>query len=146
MAVKPNVEPLNKEVTFEALGMIGKALITKTDLYGKITFVNRNYTILTSYSKEELIGKPHSIVRHPDMPEAAFKEMWDAIKADKVWQGYVKNLRGDGKYYWVIVRIEPIYENGEKVGYIALRKEPELEEIKRKERDYAELKKRESKS
>ena len=146
MAAKPNVEPLNEEVTFEDLGMIGKPLITKTDLHGKITFVNRNYTILTSYSKDELIGKPHSIVRHPDMPAVAFKEMWDTIDADKVWQGYVKNLRGDGKYYWVVVRIEPIYENGEKVGYIALRKEPELEEIKRKERDYAELKKRESKS
>ncbi len=124
MAAKPNVTPLDVEITFRELGVSGKALITKTDLNGIITFVNRNYTILSAYSKDELIGKPHSIMRHPDMPEAAFKQMWDIIKQNRVWEGYVKNLRGDGKYYWVIVRIEPIYDDtGTKIGYIAMRRE-----------------------
>ena len=124
-------KPLDIEVTFEELGVKNRPLITKTDLEGNITFANKNYTVLSGYSKEELIGQPHSIVRHPDMPSAAFKHMWDTIKADKVWEGYVKNLRKDGKYYWVIVRIEPIYDNGKKVGYIALRKAPEFLDMDR---------------
>jgi aerotaxis receptor len=147
MAAKPNVQPLDSEITFKDLGMSGKPLITKTDLNGKITFVNRNYTILSAYSKEELMGKAHSIMRHPDMPESAFKGMWDLIKADRVWEGYVKNLRGDGKYYWVIVRIESIFDdNGQKIGYIALRKEPDFSEVDRKRVEYKEMREKELKS
>ena len=128
MPRKPNVEVIDEEVTFEEEGLEARALITRTDLKGIITFASKAYRQMTKYSKEELIGSPHSIVRHPDMPANAFKEMWDTIKDNRVWEGYVKNLRKDGKYYWVVVRIEPVYdEEGNKIGYVGVRREPERE-------------------
>jgi len=134
MPAKPNVKVIDQEVTFQDEGLEARGLITRTDLKGIITFASKSYRAMTKYSKEELIGKPHSIVRHPDMPAAAFKQMWDTIKSDTPWEGYVKNLRKDGRYYWVIVRIEPIFdENGEKIGYVGLRREPDrtvIEQIK----------------
>jgi aerotaxis receptor len=140
MPAKPNVEPIDIEVTFQDEGLEARSLITKTDLRGIITYASKAYRQMTKYSKEELIGKPHSIVRHPDMPAIAFKQMWDDIKANKVWEGYVKNLRKDGKYYWVIVRIEPTFdEDGNKIGYIGMRKEPDREIIKQIEEKYKNL-------
>ena len=140
MPAKPNVKPLDIEATFESEGLEARSLITRTDLHGIITFASKAYRAMTKYSKEELIGKPHSIVRHPDMPAAAFKQMWDIIKQDQVWEGYVKNLRKDGKYYWVIVRIEPVYdEDGKKIGYVGLRREPERNIITQIEEQYKEM-------
>lgn len=111
-------EPVDEEVTFD-----GRSLISETDLKGVITFVNRKFVEMTGYSKQEAVGQPHSILRHPDMPKAAFEGMWRLIKEGKVWDGYVKNLRKDGKYYWVDVHIVPKKdENGVLIGYIASRK------------------------
>jgi aerotaxis receptor len=140
MPAKPNVEVIDEEVTFKEEGLEARGLITRTDLRGIITFASRAYRKMTKYDKDELIGKPHSIVRHPDMPAAAFKQMWDTIKADIPWEGYVKNLRKDGKYYWVIVRIESIFdEEGNKIGYVGLRREPDRNIIKEIERQYKEM-------
>ena len=111
-------EPIDEEVIFD-----GRSLITETDLKGIITFVNRKFVEMTGYSKQEAIGESHNILRHPDMPKAGFEGMWKLIKAGKVWDGYVKNLRKDGKYYWVDVHIVPKKdENGTIIGYIASRK------------------------
>jgi PAS domain S-box-containing protein len=111
-------EPVNEEVIFD-----GRSLISETDTKGVITFVNRKFVEMTGYSKQEAIGQPHSILRHPDMPKVAFEQMWKLIKEGKVWDGYVKNLRKDGKYYWVDVHIVPKKdENGTIIGYIASRK------------------------
>ena len=111
-------EPIDEEVVFD-----GRSLITETDLKGIITFVNRKFVEMTGYSKQEAIGQPHSILRHPDMPKAGFEGMWKIIREGKVWDGYVKNLRKDGKYYWVDVHIVPKKdENGTIIGYIASRK------------------------
>jgi len=111
-------EPVDEEVIFD-----GRSLISETDLKGVITFVNRKFVEMTGYSKQEAIGQPHSILRHPDMPKAGFEGMWKLIKEGKVWDGYVKNLRKDGKYYWVDVHIVPKKdENGTIIGYIASRK------------------------
>ena len=111
-------EPIDEEVVFD-----GRSLITETDLKGIITFVNRKFVEMTGYSKQEAIGQPHSILRHPDMPKAGFEQMWKLIRDGKVWDGYVKNLRKDGKYYWVDVHIVPKKdENGTIIGYIASRK------------------------
>ncbi len=109
-------QPIDEEYTF-ADGVI----ISETDLNGIITYANRKFCEISGYTKEELVGKPHSIVRHPDMPKAAFKQMWDTIQNDKEWQGLVKNLRKDGRYYWVEAVIKPVFKNGVKVGYIAAR-------------------------
>ena len=111
-------EPIDEEVVFD-----GRSLITETDLKGIITFVNRKFVEMTGYSKQEAIGESHNILRHPDMPKAGFEGMWKLIKEGKVWDGYVKNLRKDGRYYWVDVHIVPKKdENGVIIGYIASRK------------------------
>jgi len=111
-------EPVDEEVIFD-----GRSLISETDTKGVITFVNRKFVEMTGYTKQEAVGQPHSILRHPDMPKAAFEQMWKVIKEGKVWDGYVKNLRKDGKYYWVDVHIVPKKdENGTIIGYIASRK------------------------
>jgi len=111
-------EPIDEEVIFD-----GRSLISETDTKGNITFVNRKFVEMTGYDKKEVIGQPHAILRHPDMPKVAFKQMWSIIKDGKVWDGYVKNLRKDGKYYWVDVHIVPKKdENGTIIGYIASRK------------------------
>ncbi len=132
--VKP--DPVDEEVLFD-----GGVMITETDTAGIITYANRKFREMTVYTKEELIGAPHNINRHPDMPKAAFKTMWDTIKRGEMWEGYVKNMRKDGKYYWVIVWIKPKFDdNGNIVGYIAGRKIPDRGMIKKAEEEYKALK------
>lgn len=124
--------PINEEVSFD-----GRALISETDTKGIITYVNRKFCEMSGYSKEEIIGQPHSILRHPDMPSAAFKQMWETIKNGEIWEGYVKNLRKDGKFYWVIVNIVPKSdESGNIIGYIASRKIPDKNMLKIVINDY----------
>jgi aerotaxis receptor len=118
---KPKV--IDEEVTFEELGVEKRSIISRTDLNGIITFANKAFCTLSGYSKDELVGKPHSIVRHPDMPKTTFKEMWSTIKNNQKWHGFIKNLRKDGRYYWTEAFIEPFFdENGNKIGYMAARK------------------------
>jgi len=153
MAVKPNVIPLDIEVTFDEEGLDARALITKTDRNGIITFASKAYREMTKYSRGELIGKSHSIVRHPCMPESAFKEMWDTILKGFTWRGMVKNLRKDGKYYWVIVKINPIDFEGnilqgnakpeEIAGFLAIRRQPSREDIEKAEEYYKIIRKAE---
>jgi len=150
MAVKPNVTPLWEEVTFEEEGLDARALVTRTDKNGKITFASKAYRDMTKYSKNELIGAPHSIVRHPFMPEAAFKDMWDTIERGEHWNGLVMNLRKDGKHYWVEVHVDPIDSNGNVVnepgkiaGYVAIRREPSREEINEAYKLYKAMRKAE---
>ncbi len=130
MAVKPKVKPLDEEATFEEEGLDARALITRTDKRGIINYASKAYLQMTKYSKEELVGKPHNIIRHPLMPKNAFKDMWETILSGRRWVGVVKNLRKDGKYYWVVVKIEAIDKDGnitnnpdEIEGFIAVRRE-----------------------
>jgi len=126
--------PVDKEVPFE-----GGVMITETDLRGVITYVNKKFLDMTGYTKKELIGSSHNIIRHPDMPKGAFRGMWKTLSEGKVWRGYVKNLRKDGRYYWVLVYIQPKYdENGEITGYIAGRKVADPEKVKEIEKIYAD--------
>ena len=111
--------PIDKEYLFQ-----GGVMITETDLKGRITYVNRKFVDMSAYNKDELMGLPHSIMRHPDMPKCLFKNMWECVSKGEVWKGYVKNLRKDGAYYWVIVYVEQKKDSeGNHVGYIAARKE-----------------------
>ncbi len=114
-------------------------IVSETDLRGVITYANRKFCEISGYDKEELIGKPHNILRHPDMPKAAFKEMWDTIQQNREWIGLVKNLRKDGRYYWVKAYIKPVFKNGEKVGYIAARKPASKEAVIEAEEKYRKL-------
>jgi PAS domain S-box-containing protein len=106
-------------------GVESQYLISKTDPYGKITFCNSLFCDISGYSQEELIGKNHNIVRHPDMPKHIFENLWNTIKIQKTpWTGFVKNKRKDGSHYWVLATIFPMLdENGEIIEYISLRKE-----------------------
>ena len=132
--VKPN--PIDIEVPFD-----GGVMITETDPAGIITYANRKFREMTGYTKEELIGSPHNINRHPDMPKVAFKQMWETIKGGNYWEGYVKNMTKEGKYYLVIVWIKPKYdEAGNIVGYIAGRKVPDRDSMQRALEQYKLLK------
>jgi len=120
-------DPIDVEVPFD-----GGVMITETDTAGIITYANRKFRNLTGYTKEELVGSPHNINRHPDMPKAAFKGMWETIKAGNYWEGFVRNMTSEGKYYNVVVWIKPkLDDNGEIVGYIAGRKIPDPDSMQR---------------
>jgi PAS domain S-box-containing protein len=123
--ILPN--PVDEEVEYD-----GGVMITETDTRGIITYANRKFRDMSGYSKDELIGSPHSIIRHPDMPSAAFEHMWSTIRSGGYWRGYVKNLRKDGKYYWVIVWIKPKFDDeGNIIGYIAGRKVPDRDVVEK---------------
>ncbi len=102
----------------------GKLIVSRTDVDGIITHVNRAFVEMSGFTKEELIGQPHYILRHPDMPAVAFKGLWDDVHQGKKWQGYVKNLRKDGGYYWVFAVVIPNVRNGKTVGYSSVRRKP----------------------
>ncbi len=138
--------PIDEEVNFEDVGVLNRPIISKTDLKGIITYVNSAFCKLAGYSKEELIGKPHNIIRHPDMPKSVFKEMWNTLEKNEKWRGFVKNLRKDGKYYWVETFIEPIYnDEGIKIGYISARKPVSENDKLKYEKIYKELREKEIK-
>ena len=110
--------PVDEEYVFD-----GRAIVSETDLHGVITFANRKFCEISGYSVDELIGEPNNIIRHPDMPKAAFAQMWKTIQSGTLWHGLVKNLRKDGRYYWVDTEVTPTYdENGQVKGYMAARK------------------------
>jgi len=118
------LEVIDEEYHFEE-GLI----ISSTDLNGIITYANRKFCEIAGYTRDELIGKNHNIIRHPDMPRAAFVELWQTIQAGKEWTGIVKNLRQDGKYYWVYSHISPIVTKGKVTGFTAAKRPTSKAEI-----------------
>jgi PAS domain S-box-containing protein len=102
----------------------GRYLVSKTDLEGIITYCNDAFIEVSGFSREELIGKSHNRVRHPDMPPAAFKDLWDTIKAGRPWRGILKNRCKNGDHYWVDAFVVPIRENDRIVGYMSARSAP----------------------
>jgi PAS domain S-box-containing protein len=107
----------------------GRLIVSRTDLDGIITHANRSFIEMSGYSEEELIGAPHSILRHPDMPKAAFQDLWDTVQSGKIWQGYVKNLRKDGRYYWVKATVIPNVRGGKIISYTSVRRKPERRKV-----------------
>jgi aerotaxis receptor len=107
----------------------GKLIVSSTDPSGVIKKVNQAFVEMSGYSESELIGSPHSILRHPDMPPVAFKDLWDTICNEKIWQGYVKNLRKDGGFYWVKATVIPNIRKGKIVGYTSVRRKPARSKI-----------------
>ena len=100
-------------------------IVSKTDLAGRITYGNRIFIEYSGYSEKELLGTQHNIIRHPDMPRAAFKLVWDLIKAKQEFFGFVKNMTSDGSFYWVFTHITPSCDrNGNVVGYLSVRRKP----------------------
>ena len=102
----------------------GRLIVSRTSPDGVITQVNQSFVAMSGYTEQELIGAPHSILRHPDMPAAAFKGLWETVESGRTWQGYVKNLRKDGGFYWVKATVIPNVRNGNIVGYTSVRRKP----------------------
>jgi aerotaxis receptor len=106
-------------------------IYSRTDSNGRITGANAAFADLSGYAVEEMIGKPHNLVRHPDMPKQAFGDMWRSLRASRPWQGLVKNRRKDGGFYWVHATVSPVRgENGQVVGFQSLRRKPSREQVK----------------
>jgi aerotaxis receptor len=108
----------------------GKLIVSTTDTKGVITHANTIFVTMSGYSKDELIGYHHSILRHPDMPSVAFKELWDTVNKGKKWLGVVKNLRKDGGYYWVKATVIPNIRQGKIVSYTSVRRKPSISAVK----------------
>ena len=126
---------MSKEVFFE-----DSYILSETDSRGNITFASESFCTIAGYKIEELLGKPHNIVRHPDMPKAAFKMVWDSIATKGFWSGIVKNRCKNGDYYWVYAMIlRNISKSGE-VSYCSVRIKPSREQIANAEKLYATLK------
>lgn len=125
--MKINLPITNEEYAFPA----GVQLISATDTKGIITLVNDEFVEVSGFSREELIGKSHNIVRHPDMPLAAFQDLWQTVQAGKSWKGMVKNRRKNGSYYWVDAYVSPITDGKKIIGYQSVRTLPD-EDCKRR--------------
>ena len=118
-------------------------LVSETDEKGRIRFANDDFCNVVGYSREELIGKPHNIVRHSDMPKVAFEDLWNTIKQGKRWKGFVKNTAKDGRFYWVYATIFPFVSCDGKKGYISCRRKISDAEKKKYEALYKEMKRKE---
>lgn len=120
------IAPRNSEVKLAE----DEFIVSKTDPKGKITYVNRIFMGISGFSEPDLLGQPHSIIRHPDMPRAVFKFLWDTLQSGDEFFGYVKNLCKDGRYYWVFANITPdMSSRGDLKGYYSVRRKPSAEGI-----------------
>ncbi|PXW85693.1 methyl-accepting chemotaxis sensory transducer with Pas/Pac sensor [Nitrosomonas sp. Nm84] len=104
-------------------------ILSTTDTKGLLTYVNPTFVEVSGFSEDELLGKAHNIVRHPDMPPEAFSDLWKTLQAGKPWTGLVKNRRKNGDYYWVLGNAIPLIENGTIVGYLSVRTKPSRQQI-----------------
>lgn len=131
---------INSPVTdHEVVMEDGQTIVSKTDLKGAITYINDYFKEISGFSDEELLGKNHNVVRHPDMPPAAFQDLWDHMKAGKPWTGMVKNRCKNGDYYWVEAHVTPVRHNGRVVEYMSVRTKPGREQIEAAERLYQDI-------
>ncbi len=117
----------------------GDMLVSKTDTGGRITFVNQAFIAISGYAEHELLGAPHNIVRHPDMPKEAFADLWATVKQGKPWEGLVKNRCKNGDHYWVRANVTPLIEDGTVTGYISIRTKPTRDEVAAAELVYADI-------
>jgi aerotaxis receptor len=118
-------------------------LVSETDEKGVITFANDDFCTIAGYTIDELVGKPHNLVRHPDMPKVAFKSLWDTVKKGEVWTGYVKNATKSGGFYWVYATVYPFETCNGGQGYLSCRRKASIEEIEEHDKLYKEWKSKE---
>ena len=119
----------------------GQPIVTKTDLQGRITYANESFVSISGYSRAELIGAHHHIVRHPDMPQAAFADLWRCVNAGQPWRGLVKNRCKNGDFYWVEAYVTPILKEDAMVGFMSVRNAPARGAIEAAEALYARTRK-----
>ena len=117
----------------------GSLIVSRTDPRGIITHANQAFVDMSGYGEAELIGQPHAILRHPHMPAAAFRGLWDTLARGEKWHGYVKNLRKDGAYYWVYATVVANRRGGAVVGFTSVRRKPSRARIAAAEALYRTL-------
>lgn len=129
------VTPINEEFVHA-----GKAIISQTDLSGKIIYANQAFYEASGYSSQQVIGSTYDIIRHPDMPKAIFEKLWNAVQDGQSWTGLIKNLRVDGKYYWDDLSVLPIKNNeGEIVSFISVARQASKKNIQENEVLYQKM-------
>lgn len=130
------VTPTNREVFFGT----EEVIVSKTDTKGRITYCNDVFLKVAGYREEDLLGQPHSIIRHPDMPRCVFKLLWDTIENGQEIFAYVKNMAKSGDHYWVLAHVTPSYDmDGNIVGYHSNRRLPERAAVDKAAALYADL-------
>lgn len=127
---------MNKEVVM----LENMIIVTETDSKGIIKFANEDFCKIAGYSLSELVGQPHNMVRHQDMPKAAFADLWETIKQGKIWKGIVKNKTKEGGYYWVNATAYPSKSSNGDLRYISVRIKPTQEEVSNAIKLYSTLK------
>ena len=133
--MRTNLPVSQQEYTFPS----DQTLVSVTDLKGRIVYCNKAFVEVSGYANAELLGQPHNLVRHPDMPEEAFRDMWDTIQAKQPWSGLVKNRRKNGDYYWVRANATPMVDGQQITGYLSVRTSPSRESVKTAEALYAQM-------
>ncbi|MFB2704838.1 methyl-accepting chemotaxis protein [Marinobacter shengliensis] len=131
--MRKNLPVTQREITVPE----GMRLISTTSLKGVISYCNDDFETISGYTRDELIGQAHNLIRHPDMPPAVFADMWEYLKAGKAWMGVVKNRAKNGDHYWVSAYATPIWDNGQMVGYESVRVAATRDQIARAEKLYA---------
>jgi PAS domain S-box-containing protein len=130
------VQPTGQERTFHA----DELIVSKTDPRGVITYANDVFERVSAYPRDELIGRPHNLIRHPDMPKVVFQLLWDTLAAGRELFAYVNNLAADGAHYWVLAHITPSYgPDGTVIGYHSNRRSPARAAVEQVEPIYARL-------
>ncbi len=124
--MRTNLPVTQREYPFPA----GQTVVSTTDLKGRITHCNAVFIALSGFSEEELLGQPHNLVRHPDMPEEAFRDLWATLNEGLPWTGVVKNRRRDGDHYWVVANVTPLMDGDRPVAYLSVRTQPSPEQIR----------------
>jgi len=117
----------------------GATLVSTTDLKSRITYCNPAFIAVSGYSRDELVGQPHNLIRHPDMPAEAFRDMWATLESGLPWTALVKNRRKNGDHYWVRANVTPVIENGRITGYMSVRTKPARDEVAAAEALYARM-------
>lgn len=130
-----SIENSNNEIHFGE----NELLVSRTDLKGNITYGNPSFIRVSGYSYEELMGSPHNIVRHPDIPKEVFKNFWETLQSGHSWSGLVKNRTKDGCFYWVKANVTPFVQNGKVIGYTSVRTKPKRSEIAFAEQVYSDI-------
>lgn len=133
--MRTNLPITQREYAFPA----GQALVSTTDLQWRILYCNPAFIEVSGYIREELLGQPHNMIRHPDMPGEAFRDMWQTIESGQPWSGLVKNRRKNGDHYWVMANVTPLLDGDRPVGYMSVRTLPDRQQVSEAETLYARM-------
>lgn len=118
----------------------GMLIVSETDERGNISFANEDFVSMSGYTWSELIGAPHNILRHPDMPAAAFADLWRTVQSGKTWNGFVKNRTKNGDFYWVYATVGQVTRADGTTGYLSIRQKPTRKEIEKYDALYKTMK------